>query len=64
MLDEEITNPLTVPILSQETIRVSQNVLSTLGTGKKVLNFYVYLVEKTSEDAKPEDAYYGYPPKT
>lgn len=64
VLDEKIDNPLTVPILSPETIQVNQNVLSKLGTETEVLNFYVYLVEKTSEDATPEDAYYGYPPKT
>lgn len=64
VLGETIVKELTIPILKSNTIQVNQNVLSTLGTETKVLNFYVYLVEKTSESATPEDAYYGYPPKT
>lgn len=64
VLDEKITNPLTVPILSQETIRVSQNVLSSLSKDAQVLTFHVYLIEKMSDTSTPEGAYYGYPPNT
>ena len=64
VLDEKIDNPLTVPILSQETIRVSQNVLSSLSKDAQVLTFHVYLIEKMSDTSTPEGAYYGYPPNT
>lgn len=59
VLDEATASPYTVPILAGKTVEIKQGLLSSKPTGDP-LKFYVYLIEKTTASATPEQAYKGY----
>ena len=61
VLGQSIPASYTVPILKGDTVEVKQNLLSDPIENNGLLEFYVYLIEKITSTATPEQAYIGYP---
>lgn len=61
ILGENTPDSYTVPILKNDTVEVSQKLLSNPVDETNPLEFYVYLIEKNTTASTPEQAYGGYP---
>ena len=61
ILGKNTPDSYTVPILKNNTVEVSQKLLSNPVQETNPLEFYVYLIEKNTTASTPEQAYGGYP---
>lgn len=61
ILGKNTPDSYTVPILKNNTVEVSQKLLSNPVDETNPLEFYVYLIEKNTTASTPEQAYGGYP---